>query len=166
MKAPPVERLECTQATATSLKVNGAERGLTVEPWVTLLDALRDRLGLTGTKKACDQGTCGACTVLVNGRRINACLTLAVMHTEDEITTIEGVARDGNLHALQHAFVEHDGLQCGFCTPGQIMSAIGMLGEGHGSDEGTIREQMSGNLCRCGCYPRIVEALREVMQGS
>lgn len=142
------------------LDVNATEHRLWVEPRVTLLDALRDRLGLTGTKKGCDQGTCGACTVLVNGRRIDSCLTLAVMHEGDRITTIEGVARpDGTLHPLQRAFVERDGFQCGFCTPGQIVSALGLLGEGRTLDRETVRVQMSGNICRCGCYPHIVDAV-------
>lgn len=166
MKAPAIAQLEASQATAISLRVNGTQHTIRIETWVTLLDALRDRLGLTGTKKGCDQGTCGACTVLVNGRRINSCLTLAVMHDGDEITTIEGIARGGELHPLQKAFVEHDALQCGFCTPGQIVSAIGMMNEGHACDEQTIREQMSGNICRCGCYPRIVDAIREAARGS
>lgn len=143
------------------LNVNGAKRMLSVEPWVTLLDALREHLNLTGTKKGCDQGTCGACTVLVNGRRINSCLTLAVMHTADEIATIEGIAADGTLSPLQQAFVDNDGLQCGFCTPGQVMSAIGMLNEGRDTDAQTIRRQMSGTICRCGCYPRIVDAISQ-----
>ena len=152
-----------TPATASAssvvLNVNGTDRSIEVEPRVTLLDALRDRLGLTGTKKGCDQGTCGACTVLVNGRRINSCLTLAVMHDGDRITTIEGIASRGTLHSVQAAMVEHDGFQCGYCTPGQIVSAVGMLGEGHALDRETIRRQMSGNLCRCGCYPHIVDAI-------
>lgn len=163
MKAPPARPLDAQQS-VISLSVNGARHEVCVEPRVTLLDALRERLGLTGTKKGCDQGTCGACTVLVNGRRINSCLTLAVMHAGDEIRTIEGLAADGELHPLQAAFAEHDGLQCGFCTPGQIVSAIGMMSEGHAADPETIRVQMSGNICRCGCYPNIVDAVREVME--
>lgn len=143
------------------LEINGVQRELRVEPRVTLLDALRDHLGLTGTKKGCDQGTCGACTVLVNDRRILSCLTLAVMHDGDRITTIEGIAGDGELHPIQAAFVDRDGFQCGFCTPGQIVSAIGMLNEGHAPDRETIRTQMSGNLCRCGCYQHIVDAIEE-----
>lgn len=166
MKAPPQQRIHGPQATDISLIVNGVKCNLSIEPWVTLLDALRDRLGLTGTKKGCDQGACGACTVLVNGRRINSCLTLAIMHVDDEIVTIEGVGRQGEPHPLQQAFVDHDGLQCGFCTPGQIVSAIGMMNESHGCDEDTIREQMSGNICRCGCYPHIVDAIREVCERS
>jgi xanthine dehydrogenase YagT iron-sulfur-binding subunit len=148
-----------TDEAAVTLHVNGAERALRLDPRVTLLDALRDRLGLTGTKKGCDQGTCGACTVLVNGRRIVSCLSLAAMHDGDAITTIEGLANGEELHPLQAAFIEHDGLQCGYCTPGQIVSAVGLLNEGHPLDRETIRVQMSGNLCRCGCYPRIVDAI-------
>jgi xanthine dehydrogenase YagT iron-sulfur-binding subunit len=143
------------------LNVNGEDRRLTVEPRVTLLDALRDRLGLTGTKKGCDQGTCGACTVVVNGRRIDSCLTLAVMHEGDRLTTIEGLAKGEQLHPLQAAFIKHDAFQCGYCTPGQIMSCVGMANEGHAINRGTVREQMSGNICRCGCYPHIVDAILE-----
>jgi xanthine dehydrogenase YagT iron-sulfur-binding subunit len=141
------------------LNVNGADRTLEIDPRVTLLDALRDHLGLTGTKKGCDQGTCGACTVHVNGRRINSCLTLAVMHAGDKITTIEGIEDHGRLHPIQAAFIKHDGFQCGYCTSGQIMSAVAMLTEGHSRDRQTIQAQMSGNLCRCGCYPHIVDAI-------
>jgi xanthine dehydrogenase YagT iron-sulfur-binding subunit len=144
-----------------TLKVNGAERQLDIEPRVTLLDALRDRLDLTGTKKGCDQGTCGACTVLVNGRRIVSCFSLAVMHEGDEITTIEGLAQEGKLHPMQAAFIKHDGFQCGYCTCGQIVSAVGLLNEGHALDRETVQMQMSGNICRCGCYPHIVEAVQE-----
>jgi xanthine dehydrogenase YagT iron-sulfur-binding subunit len=144
------------------LNVNGVEHTLSVEPRVTLLDALRDRLGLTGTKKGCDQGTCGACTVMVNGRRIDSCLTLAVMHEGDRIVTIEGIAQSGELHPLQRAFIKHDGFQCGFCTPGQIVSGVALLNEGRKLDRETVRVEMSGNLCRCGCYPHIVDALLEV----
>lgn len=146
---------------AVMLRVNGVERRLDVDPRVTLLDALRDHLDLTGTKKGCDMGTCGACTVLVNGRRILSCFSLAVMHENDEITTIEGLARGEELHPLQAAFIKHDGFQCGYCTPGQIVSAAGLLTEGHPLDRETIRMQMSGNLCRCGCYPHIVDAIAE-----
>jgi xanthine dehydrogenase YagT iron-sulfur-binding subunit len=144
-----------------SLLVNGTRRDIVVEPRVTLLDAIRDRIGLTGTKKGCDQGTCGACTVMVNGRRIDSCLTLAVMHVGDTITTIEGVARNDRLHPVQAAFIKHDGFQCGYCTPGQIVSAVAMLAEGHELDRETVQRQMSGNLCRCGCYPHIVDAILE-----
>jgi xanthine dehydrogenase YagT iron-sulfur-binding subunit len=143
------------------LNVNGEDRRLTVESRVTLLDALRDRLGLTGTKKGCDQGTCGACTVLVNGRRIDSCLTLAVMHEGDRVTTIEGLAKGEQLHPLQDAFIKHDAFQCGYCTPGQIMSCVGMANEGHAIERETVRKQMSGNICRCGCYPHIVDAILE-----
>lgn len=142
-----------------ALNVNGERREMRVEPRVTLLDALRDHVGLTGSKKGCDQGTCGACTVLVNGRRVVSCLTLAVMHQRDAITTIEGIGRRGTLHPVQAAFIKHDGFQCGYCTSGQIVSAVGMLSEGHRLDRATIQLQMSGNICRCGCYPHIVDAI-------
>ncbi|MFD0934297.1 (2Fe-2S)-binding protein, partial [Methylobacterium trifolii] len=145
------------------LTVNGEPRDLILEdPRVTLLDALRERLHLTGSKKGCDRGQCGACTVLVDGRRINACLALAVSLDGAEITTIEGLAaRDGGLHPVQAAFIAHDGFQCGFCTPGQIMSAVGLIREGQaGDDPERIREGMSGNLCRCGAYAGILEAVR------
>ncbi|HEY2614185.1 MAG TPA: 2Fe-2S iron-sulfur cluster-binding protein [Chthoniobacterales bacterium] len=141
--------------------VNGARKQLKIAPWTTLLDALRDHLDLTGTKKGCDHGQCGACTVLVNGRRINSCLSLAVTHEGDEITTIEGLAHGDELHPMQAAFLEHDGFQCGYCTPGQICSAVACLHEGHAKNEGEIREWMSGNLCRCGAYPNIVAAIRD-----
>jgi xanthine dehydrogenase YagT iron-sulfur-binding subunit len=144
------------------LMINGVEHRLAVEPRTTLLDALRERLGLTGTKKGCDLGQCGACTVLVDGRRINACLTLAIMQQGRAITTIEGLARDGRLHPMQAAFVEHDGFQCGYCTPGQIMSAVGLVAEGRTGSDAEIREHMSGNICRCGAYPKIVAAIRSV----
>ncbi|GJE59199.1 (2Fe-2S)-binding protein [Methylobacterium trifolii] len=146
------------------LTVNGEPRDLILEdPRVTLLDALRERLHLTGSKKGCDRGQCGACTVLVDGRRINACLALAVSLDGAEITTIEGLAaRDGGLHPVQAAFIAHDGFQCGFCTPGQIMSAVGLIREGQaGDDPERIREGMSGNLCRCGAYAGILEAVRD-----
>jgi xanthine dehydrogenase YagT iron-sulfur-binding subunit len=144
------------------LVVNGQPRTLRLDPRTTLLDALRERCGLTGTKKGCDQGTCGACTVLVAGRRINSCLTLAVMQQGREITTIEGLACGAELHPLQKAFVRHDALQCGFCTPGQILSALACIAEGHAGSREEIREWMSGNLCRCGAYPNIVEAVTRV----
>lgn len=150
------------RGTPVTLKVNGVEHQLDIEPRVTLLDALRDRIGMTGTKKGCDQGTCGACTVLVNGRRIVSCFSLAVMHQGDEITTIEGLANGEELHPMQAAFIKYDGFQCGYCTPGQIVSAVGMLGEGHALNRDTIRMQMSGNICRCGCYAHIVDAIEEV----
>ncbi len=149
------------RATAVTLTINGAPRAITIEPRVTLLDAIRDHAGLTGTKKGCDQGTCGACTVMVNGRRVNSCMTLAMMHEQDRITTIEGIANGATLHPVQSAFIEHDGFQCGFCTPGQIVSAVAMLAEGHALDRETVRAQLSGNICRCGCYPHIVDAVLE-----
>jgi xanthine dehydrogenase YagT iron-sulfur-binding subunit len=153
-----------------TLRVNGVERTLQIDPRATLLDALREWLGLTGTKKGCDRGECGACTVLVNGRRIDACLTFVVMHDGDDITTIEGLAEgdpsagsgQAQLHPMQAAFVEHDAFQCGYCTPGQIISAVALLGEGHTGSEEEIREWMSGNICRCGAYPNIVAAIQDV----
>jgi len=147
-----------------SLTVNGVKRNVDLDdPRVTLLDLLRERLDLPGTKKGCDRGQCGACTVLLDGRRINSCLALAVSHDGAEITTIEGVARGDELHPVQAAFIAHDGFQCGFCTPGQIMSAIGLLQEGQaGDDPERIREAMSGNLCRCSAYPNIIAAIRQV----
>jgi xanthine dehydrogenase YagT iron-sulfur-binding subunit len=146
---------------ATTLLINGAEHRLTIDARTTLLDALRDRLHLTGTKKGCELGQCGACTVLLDGTRINACLTLAVMHEGEAITTIEGLARGDDLHPLQVAFIEHDGFQCGYCTPGQIMSAVGLIGEGRAGSEADIREHMSGNICRCGAYTNIVAAIKQ-----
>ncbi len=144
-----------------TLTINGEARSIALDdPRVTLLDLLRERLDLTGTKKGCDRGQCGACTVLVDGRRVNACLALAVSHDGASITTIEGLARGDILHPVQAAFIEHDGFQCGFCTPGQIMSAVGLIAEGHaGGDPERIREGLSGNLCRCGAYAGIVEAV-------
>jgi xanthine dehydrogenase YagT iron-sulfur-binding subunit len=149
-----------------SLIVNGAPRDITLaDPRVTLLDLLREQLHLTGTKKGCDRGQCGACTIFVDGRRINSCLALAVSHDGAEITTIEGVARGEELHPLQAAFIAHDGFQCGFCTPGQIMSALGLIREGQaGCDAERVREGMSGNLCRCGAYAGITEAVLEVQK--
>jgi xanthine dehydrogenase YagT iron-sulfur-binding subunit len=148
------------------LTVNGNQMELTVAPWTTLLDALRDHLDLTGTKKGCDHGQCGACTVLVDGRRINSCLTLAVMKEGAEITTIEGLARDGELHPLQQAFIDHDAFQCGYCTSGQICSAAGLIAEGKARTPNEIRELMSGNICRCGAYPNIVAAILQAMEQS
>jgi xanthine dehydrogenase YagT iron-sulfur-binding subunit len=143
------------------LKVNGFEHELRIEPRVTLLDALRECLHLTGTKKGCDHGQCGSCTVHVNGRRINSCLTFAVMHQGDDITTIEGLANGEVLHPVQAAFMECDAFQCGYCTPGQIMSAAALAAEpGNHSTDNEIREAMSGNICRCGAYPNIVAAVR------
>ncbi len=144
------------------LKVNGALRTIQAEPRVTLLDALRENLDLTGSKKGCDHGQCGACTVLVDGRRINSCLTLAAMHDGQAITTIEGLATGQQLHPLQQAFLKHDGFQCGYCTPGQLMSGVACIKEGHATTDGDVREWMSGNLCRCGAYPNIVAAIRQV----
>ncbi len=171
-----------TKTAEIALRVNGRVQHVDLDPRTSLLDVLREHLRLTGTKKGCDHGQCGACTVLVNGRRINSCLTLAVMHEDDEIVTIEGLGAPGALHPLQAAFVEHDGFQCGYCTPGQICSAVGMLAEvkagwpshvtadvGSSAIELTdaeIRERMSGNICRCAAYPNIVAAIREVAEGG
>jgi xanthine dehydrogenase YagT iron-sulfur-binding subunit len=148
------------------LTVNGQAHVLRIEPRVSLLDALREHLGLTGSKKGCDQGTCGACTVWVDGRRVLACLTLAVACEGREVTTIEGLAADGELHPVQAAFVEHDAFQCGYCTPGQIMSAVKLLEEGHAGDDAEIAEWMSGNICRCAAYPNIRAAIREVRDAA
>jgi xanthine dehydrogenase YagT iron-sulfur-binding subunit len=162
-------------------QINGRHQALTVDPRTTLLDALREHLALTGTKKGCDQGQCGACTVLVNGQRINSCLTLAVMHADDEITTIEGLADGDHLHPMQAAFVRHDGFQCGYCTPGQICSAVALLSEHQAGwpsyatadvatapalTDAEIAERMSGNICRCSAYPNIVAAIRDVAGGG
>jgi xanthine dehydrogenase YagT iron-sulfur-binding subunit len=150
-------------AVPVTLKINGKQYELHLEPRVTLLDALREYIGLTGSKKGCDHGQCGACTVLVDGRRFNSCLTLAIAHQGSEITTIEGLAHGDQLHPMQSAFVEHDGMQCGYCTSGQICSAIGLLNEKHAVSDDDIREQMAGNICRCGAYPNIVTAVRQVL---
>jgi xanthine dehydrogenase YagT iron-sulfur-binding subunit len=144
------------------LKVNGVVHKTRLDPRVTLLDLLRERLGLTGSKKGCDHGQCGACTVLCNGKRINSCLSLAVMHEGDEIVTIEGLAKGDVLHPLQEAFIKHDGFQCGYCTPGQIMSAVGLMSERCGNDDADVKECMSGNLCRCGAHVNIIAAIQEV----
>jgi len=144
------------------LNVNGRTHALQLEPRVTLLDALREHLGLTGTKKGCDAGQCGACTVLVDGRRINSCLTLAVMQQGKAITTVEGLAHGDALHPVQQAFLENDGYQCGYCTPGQIMSAVALLSEPWGPEDADVREGMAGNICRCGAYPNIVAAVQSV----
>ena len=149
------------ETVAVNLKINGAAQSLRVDPRTTLLDALRERLQMTGTKKGCDHGQCGSCTVLVNGRRVNSCLTLALTCEGDEVTTIEGLAHGDELHPVQAAFIKHDGFQCGYCTPGQICSAVACIQEGHAKDDAEIREWMSGNLCRCGAYNGIVAAIRE-----
>ncbi|MFC9430170.1 (2Fe-2S)-binding protein [Streptomyces sp. NPDC056987] len=149
-----------------TLRVNGVQRNVTVESRVTLLDALRERLGVTGPKKGCDRGECGACTVLVEGRRVKSCMTLAVMEDNRDITTIEGLARGDELHPVQAAFIQRDAFQCGFCTSGQIMSAVACIKEGHTGSDAEIRDWMSGNLCRCGCYPNIVEAVRDAAKGG
>ena len=148
------------------LRVNGQAHEVRIEPRVSLLDALREHLGLTGSKKGCDQGTCGACTVWVDGRRVLACLTLAVTCEGREVTTIEGLSADGELHPMQAAFIAHDAFQCGYCTPGQIMSAVALLGEGHAADDAEIAEWMSGNICRCAAYPNIRAAIRQVRDAA
>lgn len=177
--APLIARAQVSPATATSptgaaekiegampitLSVNGKSVRLEVDPRTTLLDALRETLSLTGTKKGCDHGQCGACTVHVNGRRINSCLTLAMMHEGDSITTIEGLGEPEHLHPMQAAFVEHDGYQCGYCTSGQIMSAVALLKEPCGPGDADVKELMSGNICRCGAYPNIVAVIQQVRQ--
>lgn len=155
------ERFE--QQTLT-LEINGVQKTLSVEPRVTLLDMLREQLKLTGSKKGCDHGQCGACTVHVDGQRVLSCLSLAVMQNGKKITTIEGLAKGDELHPMQAAFIKHDGFQCGYCTPGQIMSAVACVREGHANNEEEIRQYMSGNICRCGAYPNIVEAITEAKQ--
>ncbi|MDQ6755378.1 MAG: 2Fe-2S iron-sulfur cluster-binding protein [Bacteroidota bacterium] len=146
------------------VEVNGTAHQLSVEPRVTLLDLLREQLHLTGTKKGCDYGQCGACTVHVNGKRVLSCLSLAVMQNGKKVTTIEGLVKDDKLHPMQEAFIKHEGMQCGYCTPGQIMSAIACVREGHANNEDEVRQYMSGNICRCGAYPNIVDAVMEVKQ--
>jgi xanthine dehydrogenase YagT iron-sulfur-binding subunit len=162
--APPAER--DLSAQAVTLTINGEARSLRIEHRVSLLDALREHLTLTGSKKGCDQGTCGACTVWVDGRRVLACLTLAVTCEGREVTTIEGLAAGGELHPMQAAFIARDAFQCGYCTPGQIMSAVALLEEGHAADDGEIREWMSGNICRCAAYPNIRAAIRDVRDAA
>jgi xanthine dehydrogenase YagT iron-sulfur-binding subunit len=155
LRSVPVETAD------VKMQINGREVSVSVDTRTSLLDLLREQLRLTGSKKGCDHGQCGACTVLVNGRRINSCLSLAVTHDGDKITTIEGLANGEELHPVQAAFVEHDGFQCGYCTPGQICSAVACIKEGHTKTDDEIREWMSGNLCRCGAYPNIVDAIKE-----
>jgi len=171
MSSGATAQSQASSSTASSsvsviLTVNGARHALTLDPRSSLLDVLRDRLDLTGTKKGCDQGQCGACTVLVDGRRVVSCLTLAVMKDGASITTIEGLAKDGRLRPLQQAFIDHDAFQCGYCTPGQICSAAGLIAEGKAKTAAEIRELMSGNICRCGAYPNIVAAIQQAMGRS
>jgi xanthine dehydrogenase YagT iron-sulfur-binding subunit len=154
------------QKLPVSIEVNGTSHKLSLEPRVTLLDLLREQLALTGTKKGCDHGQCGACTVHVDGRRVLSCLTLAVMVERKKVTTIEGLADGDKLHPMQEAFIEFDGFQCGYCTPGQIMSGVACIREGHANSDDEIREYMSGNICRCGAYPNIVKAIADVKKGG
>jgi xanthine dehydrogenase YagT iron-sulfur-binding subunit len=163
---PPTTGDSATFQVAVPLTVNGTQHALSLDPRSSLLDILREHLDLTGTKKGCDHGQCGACTVLLDGRRVNSCLTLAVMKDGAHVTTIEGLANDGMLHPLQLAFIEHDAFQCGYCTPGQICSAAGLIAEGKARTEEEIRELMSGNICRCGAYPNIVAAIQQAMRQS
>jgi len=159
-------KLRGPEAAPASLTVNGQRHDLSIEPRVSLLDALREHLGLTGSKKGCDQGACGACTVWVDGRRVLACLTLAMTCEGREVTTIEGLATGDDLHPMQAAFIGRDAFQCGYCTPGQIMSAVALLREGHAGDDAEISEWMSGNICRCAAYPHIRDAIREVRDSA
>jgi xanthine dehydrogenase YagT iron-sulfur-binding subunit len=169
--APPGAAVATVATYPVSLTINGRQHDFQVEAWVTLLDLLRERAGLTGSKKGCDHGQCGACTVLVGGRRINACLTLAVMQNGREVTTVEGLAQGAQLHPLQQAFIDHDAFQCGYCTSGQLCSGVGLINETRARGDGgggacstaQVRELMSGNVCRCGAYPGIVAAITEVM---
>jgi xanthine dehydrogenase YagT iron-sulfur-binding subunit len=162
---PPDRAAPLPAAQTVRLRINGQEQAFELLPWVSLLDLLRERCGLTGTKKGCDHGQCGACTVLVDGRRTLACLQLAVMREGSDVTTIEGLAEADVLHPLQRAFVEHDALQCGYCTPGQVCSAAGLIAEGQARTLDEVRELMSGNLCRCGAYVQIAQAVAEVALG-
>ncbi|WP_206307147.1 (2Fe-2S)-binding protein [Streptomyces sp. F001] len=157
---PDVSQVDIT------LTVNGTAHRLEIDSRVTLLDALRDHLGLTGAKKGCDQGACGACTVLVDGKRVVSCLALAAQYEDREITTVESLCPSGELHPMQEAFARHDAFQCGYCTPGQIMSAVSLIAEGRANSEEEIREFMSGNICRCGAYPNIRAAIRDVAAGG
>ena len=163
MKASSLEASDAPALALTTLEltVNGARRVLQIAPWTTLLDVLREHLDLTGTKKGCDHGQCGACTVLVDGKRINSCLTLAVTRPGAHVTTIEGLAQGDALHPMQQAFIDHDAFQCGYCTPGQICSAVGLIAEGHARTREEVTELMSGNLCRCGAYTNIADAIVE-----
>jgi xanthine dehydrogenase YagT iron-sulfur-binding subunit len=163
---PAVARSTTPSTMPVTLNVNGQEQSLQIDPRASLLDTLREEIGLTGTKKGCDHGQCGACTVLIDDRRVLSCLTLAAMTAGRRVTTVEGLAQGDQLHPVQAAFVKHDAFQCGFCTPGQIVSAVGLLHEGCPDDPAAIRECMSGNLCRCGAYPNIVEAVREARGGK
>ena len=167
MNTPMPASVPTAQDTAPSypitLRINGHETAIQVEAWVTLLDLLREQLHLTGSKKGCDQGQCGACTVLVNGKRVNACLTLAVMQNGRDIITVEGLAQGQTLHPLQQAFIDHDAFQCGYCTSGQLCSAVGLIQEGEAKSVAQVRELMSGNVCRCGAYPQIVQAVTQVL---
>jgi xanthine dehydrogenase YagT iron-sulfur-binding subunit len=153
-------------AVPLAIKINGQERKLHLDPRTSLLDCLRDHAGLTGTKKGCDHGQCGACTVHVNGRRVLSCLSLAVMHAGDDVTTIEGIGQPGSLHPLQDAFVQHDAYQCGYCTSGQLMSGVALLKEPCGPNDADVKELMSGNICRCGAYPNIVAAIQQVRRNA
>jgi xanthine dehydrogenase YagT iron-sulfur-binding subunit len=155
-----------SQSSVVKVRINGEAREITVDNRTSLLDMLRERAGLTGTKKGCDQGACGACTILLDGQRINSCLTLAVMHDGADITTIEGLERNGRLHALQQAFIDEDAFQCGYCTAGQIMSGVGCISEGHTGSPAEIREWMSGNICRCGAYTNIVTAVANASRST
>ena len=160
--SPAAGDAAAAEANSVTLRVNGRDYQLTLDSRVTLLDCLRENLHLTGTKKGCDHGQCGACTVHVNGRRVNSCLSFAAMHAGDEITTIEGVGQPDNLHPMQAAFIEHDGYQCGYCTSGQIMSAVALLKEPVGHSDAELKDAMSGNICRCGAYPNIIAAIQQV----